>query len=281
VIGRGVETGNRKPETGNVEKASPSLERKERVLADFGRPAEARVRTPAVVVPPVAVATLPPPPVVKLPEGDKSARWAALLAAATDDATCRANVRTGKKVVLGVGSLEARIMFVGEAPGAEEEIQGEPFVGPAGQLLTKMIQAMGLKRSDVYIGNIMNWRPQMPTVEGREQVGNRPPTGEEMRYCLPYLRAQIEVVNPELLVALGSTAAQGLLGFGSFKALGDVRGKWHEFADKPLMVTYHPSYILRNQSNRSKRMIWEDLLKVMERATLPITDKQRGFFLDK
>jgi DNA polymerase len=106
-------------------------------------------------------------------------------------------------------------------------------------------------------------------------------TGEEMRYCLPYLRAQIEVVNPELLVALGSTAAQGLLGFGSFKALGDVRGKWHEFADKPLMVTYHPSYILRNQSNRSKRMIWEDLLKVMERATLPITDKQRGFFLDK
>jgi DNA polymerase len=103
VIGRGVETGNRKPETGNVEKASPSLERKERVLADFGRPAEARVRPPAVVVPPVAVATLPPPPVVKLPEGDKSARWAALLAAATVDATCRANVRTGKKVVLGVG----------------------------------------------------------------------------------------------------------------------------------------------------------------------------------
>jgi DNA polymerase len=190
-------------------------------------------------------------------------------------------VRTGKKVVLGVGSLDAKIMFVGEAPGAEEEIQGEPFVGPAGQLLTKMIQAMGLKRSDVYIGNIMNWRPQMPNVAGREQVGNRPPTEEEMRYCLPFLRAQIEVVNPDLLVALGSTAAQGLLGFGSFKALGDIRGKWHEFAGKPLMVTYHPSYILRNQSNRSKRMIWEDLLKVMERATLPISEKQRGYFLDR
>jgi DNA polymerase len=102
-----------------------------------------------------------------------------------------------------------------------------------------------------------------------------------MRYCLPYLRAQIEVVNPELLVALGSTAAQGLLGFGSFKALGDIRGKWHEFAGKPLMVTYHPSYILRNQSNRSKRMIWDDLLKVMERASLAISDKQRGYFLDK
>jgi DNA polymerase len=198
-----------------------------------------------------------------------------LLETVTSDVTCRANVRAGKKVVLGVGSLEAKIMFVGEAPGAEEEIQGEPFVGPAGQLLTKMIQAMGLKRSDVYIGNIMNWRPQMPTVEGRDQVGNRPPSEEEMRYCLPYLRAQIEVVNPELLVALGSTAAQGLLGFGSFKALGDIRGQWREFAGKPLMVTYHPSYILRNQSNRSKRMIWEDLLKVMERATLPISEKQR------
>jgi DNA polymerase len=236
---------------------------------------------PKPVLPVAAAATLPLPPKVNLPEGDKAKRWAALLELVTKDATCCSSVRAGKKVVLGVGSLDAKIMFVGEAPGAEEEIQGEPFVGPAGQLLTKMIQAMGLKRSDVYIGNIMNWRPQMPTVDGREQVGNRPPSEEEMRYCLPYLRAQIEVVNPELLVALGSTAAQGLLGFGSFKALGDIRGRWHEFAGKPLMVTYHPSYILRNQSNRSKRMIWEDLLKVMERGALPISDKQRGFFLDK
>jgi DNA polymerase len=102
-----------------------------------------------------------------------------------------------------------------------------------------------------------------------------------MNYCLPYLRAQIKIVNPDLLVALGTTAAQGLLGPGSFKALGDVRGRWSEFGGKPLMVTYHPSYILRNQSNRSKRMIWEDLLKVMERAGLPISEKQRVFFLDK
>jgi uracil-DNA glycosylase len=243
------------------------------------KPAPAWSKPVAVPIP--AAASLPAAPVVKLPEGDKATRWAALLETVTKDATCCANVRAGKKVVLGVGSLDAKIMFVGEAPGAEEEIQGEPFVGPAGQLLTKMIQAMGLKRSDVYIGNIMNWRPQMPTVDGREQVGNRPPNQEEMNYCLPYLRAQIEVVNPDFLVALGSTAAQGLLGFGSFKALGDIRGKWHEFAGKPLMVTYHPSYILRNQSNRSKRMIWEDLLKVMERAALPISEKQRGFFLDR
>ncbi|MSU48320.1 MAG: uracil-DNA glycosylase [Opitutus sp.] len=238
---------------------------------------------PAVqpVVPVAPAPLLPPDPVIVLPDGDKGRRWAALLEAVANDATCRANVRPGKKIVLGVGALEAKIMFVGEAPGAEEEIQGEPFVGPAGQLLTKMIQAMGLKRSEVYIGNIMNWRPQMPTVEGGEQVGNRPPTQDEMRYCLPYLRAQIEVVNPALLVALGTTAAQGLLGFGSFKMLGDIRGKWHEFGGKPLMVTYHPSYILRSQSNRSKRLIWEDLLKVMERVALPISEKQRGFFLER
>jgi len=187
----------------------------------------------------------------------------------------------GEKVVLGVGNLDAQIMFVGEAPGAEEEIQGEPFVGPAGQLLTKMIGGMGLKRPDVYIGNIMNWRPELPLSDGGTQIGNRPPTQEEMLYCLPFLRAQIEIVQPSLLVALGSTAAQGLLGFGTFKALGEVRGRWKEFAGKPLMVTYHPSYILRSQTNRSKRMIWEDLLKVMERAPLPISDKQRGYFLEK
>lgn len=238
-------------------------------------------RTPVVVPAAPPASTLPPPPVVALPAGDKSTRWAALHALVTNDPNCRAQVRPGKKVVLGVGSLDARIMFVGEAPGAEEEIQGEPFVGPAGQLLTKMIQGMGLQRADVYIGNIMNWRPQLPVTTGGDQVGNRPPTEEEMRYCIPYLRAQIEIVNPALLVALGTTAAQGLLGFGAFKALGEIRGKWRDFEGRPLMVTYHPSYILRNQSNRSKRMIWEDLLEVMARAELPISDRQRAYFLDR
>jgi len=127
----------------------------------------------------------------------------------------------------------------------------------------------------------MNWRPELEVNASGVQFGNRPPTEAEMAYCLPYLKAQIEVVNPDVIVALGSTAAQGLLGFGTFGALGEVRGRWKEFSGKPLMVTYHPSYILRNQSNRSKRMIWEDLLKVMERVGLPISDKQRGYFLEK
>ena len=235
----------------------------------------------AKIAPPPGVAEIPPPKPLTLPAGDKPTQFAWLVDRVLNDEVCKSHVRPGKKVVLGVGSLEAKIMFVGEAPGAEEEIHGEPFVGPAGQLLTKMIGGMGLKREEVYIGNIMNWRPEMPVNASGVQYGNRPPTEEEMRYCLPHLRAQIEIVNPALLVALGSTAAQGLLGFGTFKALGEVRGRWREFAGKPLMITYHPSYILRNQSNRSKRMIWEDLLKVMERAALPISEKQRGFFLDK
>jgi uracil-DNA glycosylase family 4 len=225
--------------------------------------------------------SFPAPVAFTIPEGTKSARMTALREHILNDAVCRARVRPGKKIVVGVGSLDARIMFVGEAPGAEEELQGEPFVGPAGQLLTKMIGAMGLQRSDVYIGNIMNWRPEMPLDASGVQYGNRPPSEGELRYCLPYLRAQIEIVNPDLLVALGTTAAQGLLGYGSFKALSEVRGRWTDFAGKPLMITYHPSYILRNQSNRSKRMIWEDLLHVMERAGLPISEKQRTFFLDK
>jgi len=214
--------------------------------------------------------------VVALAAGDKPARWTALRERVLGDAVCRAHARPGKQVVFGVGDLGAKIFFCGEAPGAEEEQQGEPFVGPAGQLLNKMIQAMGLRREEVYIGNIMNWRPEMPTT-----FGNRPPTAEEMAYCLPFLRAQIEVVDPALIIALGATAAKGLLGADNFKSLGEIRGQWKQFAEKPVMVTYHPSYLLHNDTRRAKRAVWEDLLKVMERVGLPIGEKQRGYFLSK
>ena len=232
-----------------------------------------------------AVRLLPPPPEVVLPGGDKSVRWQALREQVLNHPVCRAHVRPGKKVVFGVGSLDARIMFVGEAPGAEEEQQGEPFVGPAGQLLTKMIKAMGLERSDVYIGNIMNWRPELPPRADGTQVGNREPTPEEMTFCLPFITAQIDVVSPALIVALGATAARGLLGPHSFRTLGDVRGRWHDYRGRPLRVTYHPSYLLRKEvegkaaAQRAKRTAWEDFLAVMERAVLPITDKQRNYFL--
>jgi uracil-DNA glycosylase family 4 len=246
----------------------------EAVKAPVKAPAKAASRAPAAAPKPSV-----PPPVVVLPEGDKKQRWDALLDLVVKDPECRAKIRPGKKVVLGVGSLDASIMFIGEAPGAEEEIQGEPFVGPAGQLLTRMISGMGLSRADVYIGNVMNWRPDLPTGTESAQTGNRPPTDSEMAHCMPYLRAQIEVVNPKLLVALGASAAKALLGPGTFGALGEVRGRWHDFAGRTLMVTYHPSYILRNPTNKTKRLIWEDLLKVMDRAEMAVSEKQRKFFL--
>ncbi|MBS0630983.1 MAG: uracil-DNA glycosylase [Verrucomicrobia bacterium] len=253
--------------------------------ASAGRLAVTAVREPAPAAKaesaPAPEPKLPPPPPFTLPEGTKEERMAALRTIVLNDPECAKHVRPGKKIVVGVGTLDAKIMFVGEAPGAEEEVQGEPFVGPAGQLLTKMIQGMGLKREGVYIGNIMNWRPELPVGAGGVQYGNRAPTVEEMSYCLPYLRAQLAIVNPDVIVALGATAAQGLLGFGTFKTLGEVRGRWKDFEGKPLMVTYHPSYILREPTNKKKRMIWEDLLMVMERAGLPVSEKQRGYFLDK
>jgi DNA polymerase len=178
-------------------------------------------------------------------------------------------------VVFGVGNPDAKLMFIGEGPGEEEDLQGEPFVGRAGQLLTKMIIAMGLTREQVYIANILKCRPDMP----QGVPGNRKPTKQEMEPCVPYLRAQIDVIKPTAMVALGATAVEGLLGPGG--TIGSLRGKFLEFRGIPMMPTYHPSYLLRNQNNAEKRKVWEDLLKVMERLEMSITEKQRGFFLAK
>ncbi|MEM1060129.1 MAG: uracil-DNA glycosylase [Verrucomicrobiota bacterium] len=176
------------------------------------------------------------------------------------------------QTVFGVGDPDAQLMFVGEAPGQEEDRQGEPFVGPAGQLLTKMIGAMGLARERVYIANILKCRPDAP-------VGNRKPTTNEMETCLPYLKAQIDVVGPKVLVALGSTAIEGLLGLRGIRKL---RGRWQEYRGIPLMPTFHPSYLLRDRGEfAEKRKTWEDMLAVMEKLGMPVSDKQRGFFLPK
>ncbi|MDR1255351.1 MAG: uracil-DNA glycosylase [Puniceicoccales bacterium] len=207
-------------------------------------------------------------------EGDKSFKYNWLREKILNCPICRQHVRLGKKIVVGVGNLDAEIFFCGEAPGADEEIAGEPFVGRAGQLLTKIIAAMGLSRSDVYIGNIMNWRPEMESA-----VGNRPPTREEMHFCLPYLEAQIEVVQPKVIVALGATAVNGLLGYDSSRLMKNIRGKWFQFHGLPLMVTFHPSYLLRNSTIAAKRTVWEDMLAVMEKVSMPISEKQRNFFL--
>jgi DNA polymerase len=164
-------------------------------------------------------------------------------------------------------------MFIGEAPGADEDAQGEPFVGKAGQLLTKIIQTMGLSRSAVYIANILKCRPDTPG----QPSGNRKPTNEEMETCIPYLHEQIDHIRPKVIVALGATAVEGLLG----KTIGitRLRGQWREYRGIPLMPTYHPAYLLRNQALSEKRRVWEDMLKVMQRLEMPISEKQQNYFL--
>jgi uracil-DNA glycosylase family 4 len=186
---------------------------------------------------------------------------------------CPHLVTSRKSVVFGVGNLDAQLMFVGEAPGADEDVQGEPFVGAAGQLLTKIIQATGLSRSDVYIANILKCRPDTPG----QSSGNRKPTSEEMATCIPYLHEQIDLIRPKVLVALGATAVEGLLG----KTVGitKLRGNWQTYRDTPLMPTFHPSYLLRNQAMTEKRKVWEDVLAVMEKLGMSISEKQRNFFL--
>lgn len=176
------------------------------------------------------------------------------------------------QTVFGVGSPDAELMFIGEAPGADEDAQGEPFVGRAGQLLTKIIETMGFTRETVYIANILKCRPDMP----KGTSGNRPPSAGEMQTCLPYLREQIEIVRPKVLVALGATAVEGLLGFRG--TMRDLRGRWHEYEGTPLMITYHPSYLLRNQTPAEKRKVWEDMLAVLEKLGRPISEKQRNYF---
>lgn len=180
-----------------------------------------------------------------------------------------------KNVVFGVGSIDAELMFIGEAPGAEEDEQAEPFVGRAGQLLTKIIQTMGLSREQVYIANILKCRPDTPG----QTSGNRPPTPEEMERCLPYLHAQIDLIKPKIIVALGATAVDGLFGKVPGVGITKLRGKWREYRSTPVMPTYHPSYLLRPNPNNIKRETWEDMLQVMERLKIPISEKQRGYFL--
>lgn len=156
--------------------------------------------------------------------------------------------QTRTNLVFGAGNPQARLMFVGEAPGAEEEQRGEPFVGNAGQLLTKIIEAMGLQRQDVYLANVVKCRPPQ----------NRQPAPAEVAACLPFLRDQIEAVGPLLIVALGATATSALT--GQQAPLASLRGKFHTLCWNPqrrVLPTYHPAYLLRNP--QAKKTVWEDM----------------------
>jgi len=165
-----------------------------------------------------------------------------------DCSRCKLHALGRRQVVFGVGNPDADLMFVGEAPGADEDAQGEPFVGRAGQLLTKIIEAMGMARGDVYIANVIKCRPP----------GNRNPEPDEVERCEPFLFRQIDLVKPKVIVALGKFAAQSLLKTND--PITKIRGREYKYRASILMPTYHPAYLLRNPS--SKREVWEDMKRV-------------------
>jgi len=226
---------------------------------------------------PAAIAPVRPPATIVAP-ADKPAAFAELRTRALACVKCPHLVTSRKSVVFGVGNPDAQLMFVGEAPGADEDRQGEPFVGAAGQLLTKVIVAMGLARPSVYIANVLKCRPDTPG----QSFGNRKPRADEMATCLPYLLEQIQLVKPSVIVALGGTAVEGLFGQTEVR-ITRLRGSWMDFHGTPVMPTFHPSYVLRaedgpDKGRATKRQVWEDMLQVMERLEMPISEKQRGFF---
>lgn len=167
-----------------------------------------------------------------------------------DCTRCKLHTLGRTQIVFGVGNPEADLMFVGEAPGGDEDIQGIPFVGRAGQLLTKIIEAIDLKREDVYIANVIKCRPP----------GNRNPEQDEVETCEPFLFRQIDVVRPKVIVALGTFAARTLL--RTLDPISRLRGRVYEYRGARLIPTFHPAYLLRNPS--SKREVWEDMKKVRE-----------------
>ena len=170
---------------------------------------------------------------------------AAIRADLGDCTRCKLHTLGRQQIVYGVGNPSADLMFVGEAPGADEDVKGEPFVGRAGQLLTKIIEAIALKREDVYIANVIKCRPP----------GNRNPEPDEVETCEPFLFRQIDAIKPKVIVALGKFAAQTLL--RSVEPISKLRGRVFEFKGAKLIPTFHPAYLLRNPS--SKREVWEDM----------------------
>lgn len=239
-----------------------------RAIPPVGSVAAERTAAASPARPAVSTSARRGPARVPMDESEIKRRTVALMR--LDDEEVKACEKCGlsttrNKTVFGTGAPNARIMFVGEGPGENEDLQGEPFVGEAGGLLTRMIEAgMGLKRSDVYICNIVKCRPP----------GNRNPAPDEILACKAFLLKQIEIVQPEVIIALGAPAAQTLL--EKKDGVGRLRGHWHTFTHTkadgearsiPVMPTYHPSFLMRSPGDKKKT--WADLRMVMERLDLP------------
>ena len=236
----GAEAGESKPVPAQVESLAPAIEQ----TNFFGEEPAIRPRK-GFQAPPEIAATIP--------AADRAAALELIRSEIGDCTRCA--LHTGRHtIVFADGSPTARLMFVGEGPGADEDAQGLPFVGRAGQLLNNMITAMGLKREEVYIANVVKCRPP----------GNRTPEPDEANTCLPFLFRQIDVVRPQVLVALGATAATYLL--GARQPLAGLRGRVHAFRGMSLIVTYHPAFLLRDP--RQKKEAWADLQIAMKELGL-------------
>lgn len=178
---------------------------------------------------------------------------------------CPHLVRTRTQTVFGVGNPDAEFMFVGEAPGRDEDRVGEPFVGRAGKFLTAVIRLMGFTRDQVYIANVLKCRPDA-------DEGNRKPEPEEMRDCLPFLKEQIQIVQPKIVIALGATALEGLT--GNVAAIGKVRGHVKDLDGRPLVPTFHPAYVLRNSSTEVRSLVWHDICRAMRIVGYDTSDRE-------
>jgi uracil-DNA glycosylase len=231
--------------------------------------AEPRVRKPS----PSEVDPVPEPPVLNLPAGGRAERWDALRTQLEACPEARRRRPPSAPAFVGYGSSEPDLLLVGEHPDEHEEATGDPFSGPSGELLAKALRAMGLALDRVHVAHVVRWRPLLPS-----RLGSRPPSSREIAYCLPHLRAQVEILAPKVVVAMGGVSLNALLGSGSPLRITQERGVWREALGVPLLPTYLPAYLLRNPSPKVKREFWEDLLSVMERLGLPISERQRGFY---
>lgn len=243
-----------------AEVALPRLPSPEEII----RPMETPKPLKIVDVPVMRVPPVPPPSGPSLFEGADKVKDDSLLKIREDLGECtRCKLHRGRhKIVFGDGSAKAELVFVGEGPGADEDMQGLPFVGRAGKLLTQMIEAMGLQRKDVYICNVVKCRPPE----------NRAPEPDEVATCSPYLMRQIDFIHPKVIVCLGAVAAKTLL--QTTRGISQFRGQWMEWRGHKLMATYHPAYLLRNPAAKSE--VWADLQKVMAELGLALPKKRKS-----
>lgn len=239
------------------------------------RPREPRVRVDAPAPPSRSSVVAPGSVAIQVPDGNQTEQLAALAKQAESWAPAHSLGTLRQRLVFSAGNPNADLMIIGDAPGFDDEMTRVPFAGKAGQKLDKILKAMTLKRDDLYLTNICKFRP----LKSRQTTDNRKPTAQEMSAFLPLLRKEIEIVQPKCILVLGASATEALLG-ASPASVASLRGTWQKYMDLPVLPSFHPTYLLRNESNTSaKRMLWEDMLLVMAQVGIEISDKQRGYFI--